>query len=228
MPGQFAVIPIRKLWSASRRLARIPLPDSAELLAASAKLGEQVAVLLDPLQPVDGVTQGDVRGELAAIGPVTRVGGGTLSEGDDLAVTARWGIRGRGGITMPSRGKTIERDYTAEERAALLDGAAALGLAPEAMIACLGETTYDVYLNDRAYWRNVPARVWDYTIGGYQVLKKWLSYRERDLLGRPLSPAEVREVTNIARRIAAILLLGPELDANYSAVKAHTYPWRGA
>ncbi|HEX7101099.1 MAG TPA: type ISP restriction/modification enzyme, partial [Nitrolancea sp.] len=82
--------------------------------------------------------------------------------------------------------------------------------------------------NDRAYWCNVPARVWDFTIGGYQVLKKWLSYRERDLLGRPLSPAEVREVTNIARRIAAILLLGPELDANYSAVKAHTYPWRGA
>ena len=24
----------------------------------------------------------------------------------------------------------------------------------------------------------VPAAVWEYTIGGYQVLKKWLSYRE--------------------------------------------------
>lgn len=111
--------------------------------------------------------------------------------------------------------------------AALLDGAAALGLAPEPVIACLGETTYDVYLNDRAYWRNVLARVWDYTIGGYQVLKKWLSYRERDLLDRSLTPGEVREAMHIARRIAAILLLGPALDANYLAVKAHTYPWPG-
>jgi hypothetical protein len=70
----------------------------------------------------------------------------------------------------------------------------------------------------------VPSRVWEYTIGGYQVLKKWLSYRERELLGRPLKVEEVREVTNIARRIAA-LLLEPELDANYLAVKAHTYDW---
>ena len=48
----------------------------------------------------------------------------------------------------------------------------------------LGETTFDVYLNDRAYWRNVPAAVWGYRLGGYQALKKWLSYRERRVLGR--------------------------------------------
>ena len=36
---------------------------------------------------------------------------------------------------------------------------------------------------------------------------------------------EVREVTNIARRIATILLLEPELNANYEAVKANTYDW---
>jgi hypothetical protein len=29
-----------------------------------------------------------------------------------------------------------------------------------------------------SYWRNVLARVWGYYIGGYQVIKKWLSYRE--------------------------------------------------
>ena len=34
-------------------------------------------------------------------------------------------------------------------------------------------------LNESAYWRNVPEKVWDYTIGGYQVIKKWLSYREQ-------------------------------------------------
>ena len=46
-----------------------------------------------------------------------------------------------------------------------------------------------------------------------------MSYRERDLLGRSLTIDEAREVTNIARRIAAILLVEPELDANYQAVK---------
>jgi hypothetical protein len=65
--------------------------------------------------------------------------------------------------------------------------------------------------------------VWDYTIGGYQVIKKWLSYREQKLLGRPLSHDEAREVQHRARQIAAILLLEPELDANYQAAKAVTY-----
>jgi hypothetical protein len=94
--------------------------------------------------------------------------------------------------------------------------------------ASLGETTYDIYLNDIAYWANVPAKVWEYTIGGYQVMKKWLSYREQPLLGRPLSLDEARAVTQMARRIAALLLLTPALDVNYQSVKAATYAWNGA
>ena len=73
--------------------------------------------------------------------------------------------------------------------------------------AILGDTTFDIYLNDRAYWRNVPAAVWSYKLGGYQVLKKWLSYRESAVLKRPLKPEEVQHFTNTARRITAILLL---------------------
>ena len=67
--------------------------------------------------------------------------------------------------------------------------------------------------------------VWDYTIGGYQVIKKWLSYREKDLLGRGLSPEEVRYVTEMARRIAALIALQPALDDNYRNVVNATYPW---
>ena len=78
--------------------------------------------------------------------------------------------------------------------------------------SALGETTFDVYLNDRAYWRNVPAAVWDYKLGGYQVLKKWLSYREHAVLGRPLTPDEIHHFTQTARRIAAILLLTYKTD----------------
>lgn len=109
--------------------------------------------------------------------------------------------------------------------AAIEQGAAALGLAPEEAFRRLGEETTDVYLNDVAYWRNVPARVWDYHIGGYQVIKKWLSYRERDLLGRDLSLSEVYEVRDMARRIAALVLLEPALDANYLQIKESAYNW---
>ncbi len=86
--------------------------------------------------------------------------------------------------------------------------------------------THDIFLNNTACWSNIPARVWDYTIGGYQVIKKWLSYREHEILGRSLTVEEAREVTQTARRIAAILLLETELDANYERIKATCYDWK--
>jgi len=64
-------------------------------------------------------------------------------------------------------------------------------------------------------------------MGGYQVIKKWLSYREEEVLGRPLGTSEAREVRDIARRIAALLLLEPLLDENYEAVKDSCYLWTG-
>ena len=70
-----------------------------------------------------------------------------------------------------------------------------------------GHTTFDIHLNGNAYWRNVPAAVWRYKLGGYQVLKKWLSYRERPILGRALCRKEVWYFTEVARRIAVIVLL---------------------
>jgi hypothetical protein len=58
------------------------------------------------------------------------------------------------------------------------------------------------------HWKGGLRRMWEYTVG-YQVIKKWLSYRELELLSRPLTPEEAREVMNMARRIAAIVLLEP-------------------
>ena len=114
--------------------------------------------------------------------------------GDDFALTAGWGHFGQGEAVMPGQGRAVERPYTPEERAAL--GGA---------LPTLGETTFDIHLNDRAYWRNVPATVWSYKLGGYQVLKKWLSYRERGVLGRALSASEVAHFAETARRVAALL-----------------------
>jgi hypothetical protein len=54
------------------------------------------------------------------------------------------------------------------------------------------------------------------------VIKKWLSYREREILGRGLTTDEVHAVTGIARRIAAIVLVEPKLDASYKAITEST------
>ena len=198
---------------------RIPMPRSAGIFLASARSGEQIAGLLDVEQPVHGVTHGTLRTDISSIGRIRASTGGQLNPGTgDLSVNARWGYMDSRGAVMPGAGTAIEREYTNEERTAIGEDA----------IVLLGPTTYDIYLNDRAYWANVPARVWDYTIGGYQVMKKWLSYREHSVLGRPLTPDEVQEVTHMARRIAALVLLEPELNRNYEAVKASTYAWPDA
>ncbi len=86
-----------------------------------------------------------------------------------------------------------------------------------------GEPAYDIFLSEACCWRNVPEAVWNYTIGGYQVIKKWLSYREKPLLGRGLTPEEVRHITENARRLTTLLTLHPRLDENYLAAAAREY-----
>ena len=132
---------------------RIPLPGwpdgdapgAAEELAASAVRGRELAQLLDPETPVLGVTTGPLRPEIASIGVPATTDRHNMN-GDDFAVTASWGHFGTGDAVMPGQGQARERDYTSEEQAA-----------PGGAPATLGETTVDVYLNDHAYWRNVPA-----------------------------------------------------------------------
>ena len=182
---------------------RIPLPgwpdgnaaDAAETLAQSAARGRELARLLDPDAPVQGVTQGALRSEIATVAVPATADGRNMT-GDDFALTAGWGHFGTGDAVMPGQGRVVERDYTADERAVLGD-----------VVVTLDETTFDVYLNARAYWRNVPAAVWRYKLGGYQVLKKWLSYREQGVLGRVLKPEEVQHFTETVRRIAALLMV---------------------
>ena len=111
---------------------------------------------IDVEEPVGAVTTGSVRRELRPVGALASVSGRQLDpSAGDLAVTAGWGHGGRGGVTMPGRGRAVERP----------------------------------------------------------------------LLGRDLRPDEARYVTEMTRRIAAILLLEPALDENYERVKADIYAW---
>ena len=75
---------------------------------------------------------------------------------------------------MPAKGKLTERQYGEDEGKAIDAEAAARGLSAKDARSLLGECTFDVYLNGTAYWSNLPANVWGYYIGGYQVIKKWL------------------------------------------------------
>jgi hypothetical protein len=213
---------IRRDWP------RIPLPADRKVLEASAALGEQLAALLDTEATVYGLTSGQITPLPKTVGAINKVGGGQLDpDSNDLAVTAGWGHAGKEGVTMPAKGKLIQRPFNAEELKAIETEAAARGVAADDLRKLLGDGTCDVYLNDTAYWRNIPAAVWEYCIGGYQVIKKWLSYRELELLGRALKPEEAREVMNMARRLMALVLLQPALDDNYRQVKAATYAWPG-
>ena len=101
---------------------------------------------------------------------------GSQMENDDFKITAGWGHHGQNKTVMPGQGKLTQHS--------------------EAV---------DVWLNDHTYWANVPRPVWQYRLGGYQVLKKWLSYRDHKVLNRPLKLDEVNHFTQTARRIAAIL-----------------------
>ena len=182
---------------------RIPVPgwpdgqdeDAQQELLQAAARGRKLARLLDPDTPVSGVTEGSLRAELAALAVPATTDGGNMS-GSDFALTAGWGHFGTGDAVMPGIGRAVPRPFTPSEHPTLA-----------ATLQTLGETTLDIWLNDHAFWRNVPAAVWNYRLGGYQVLKKWLSYRERSVLKRPLHPEEVQHFTDTARRIAAILLL---------------------
>ncbi|MEZ5579687.1 MAG: hypothetical protein R3F40_09950 [Candidatus Competibacteraceae bacterium] len=79
----------------------------------------------------------------------------------------------------------------------------------------LGEETLDVYLNAGCYWKRCRAQ---------RGIQDWAataqcrrSYRELELLGRPLSAYEALEFSGMARRIAALVLPRPKLDENYRA-----------
>lgn len=73
----------------------------------------------------------------------------------------------------------------------------------------------DVLWDDERGWRNIPDEVWDFDLGGFEVLPKWLSYR----VGKPLDSAERENFMCLARRIRRIISLHSSADEIYSAAR---------
>lgn len=191
---------------------RVPLPATEAGLRASAALGQQLAVLLDALQPTPSSIHN-------VVGRIQRTDGTAIQPArGDLDVSAQWGVVQATGTVMPGRGKLVRREFSEAELTAFGQGT---GLLVGAV---------DVFLNETTYWSCIPVAAWEFKIGGFQVLKKWLSYREKgaghpSLLGRAMTPTEVREFTALAQRLTSVVLLGPALDASYETTIAATFSW---
>lgn len=194
---------------------RIPLPDSRALFDSSVDLGTRVADILDTESGLAGITSGPVADHFQMLGVISAT---------DLSLRAGWGSKDSKGRVNPGRGKAEIREWTIAEKTALISGFSKAGITQVRGFELLGRAV-DIYLNGTTYWRAVPEGAWGYFIGGYQVIKKWLSYREQSILGRALTKDEAREVTGMVRRLTALVLLGDELDANYIAVRDKPYSW---
>lgn len=193
---------------------RIPIPSDDDVFRSSAELGARLASLLDAENDVDGVTRGGLAAGLAAI---------ALPFGSDYEATVGWGSvqRKPNGtrLVMPGAGRIVERDWSDAELVALVAIGNRHGLDAETTRSLLGDKALDIHLNGTSGWCAVPEKVWSYTLGGYQALKKWLSYREAEILGRPLRGDEVLHFAKTARRITEILCMGPALDAVHALAR---------
>jgi len=184
--------------------AHLPIPKDAGLLDKLAAAGEQVARLLDANRDARDVVEAVLSPERAKqLGQLRRADGEQLTP-DDLKLTITyWG----GG-----KGKWKPRPFLEEE----VPGAT--------WESSWGERTGDLFLNGQAHFAHVPEAVWTYQLGGYPVLKKWLGYRQADRRGgKPLTEAERRWLRQMIQRIAALLALGPTLDALYQETAAASF-----
>jgi len=72
-----------------------------------------------------------------------------------------------------------------------------------------------VYINEKQYFEEVEPEVWNYYIGGYQVLDKWL----KDRIGRKLSSEDVNHYLKIITTIECTINLQTEIDKLYPEIE---------
>lgn len=184
--------------------AHLPIPKNPVLLERAVSLGDQVARLLDASSDARETFEAVLGQERAKLlGQLRRKDGQPLNE-DDLTITVTyWG----GG-----KGKWLSRPFSDDE------------LPGSGWETAWGEETGDLYLNAEAHFSHVPEAVWRYQLGGYPVLKKWLGYRQADRRqGAAMSDDERRWLRQMIQRLAALLALGPALDAVYQEISANSF-----
>jgi len=176
--------------------AHLPIPKNVAPFDNLVDAGEKVIRLLDANRDARDVIETVLSPERAKhLAQLRRVDGATVTAADLKITVTYWG----GG-----KGRWKPRPFLEDEQA----GAGWEGI--------WGDKTGDLYLNDHTYLAHVPEAVWLYQLGGYPVIKKWLGYRQADRRsGGPLDDGERRWLRQLVQRIAALLAMGPTLDALY-------------
>lgn len=180
--------------------AHLPIPKDHQLFERLVEKGEQVIRLLDADRDASEVIEAVLGHQrMASLGQMRRVDSENLHPADLKIEISYWG---------GSRGGWKPRVYA--------EG--------EVPIESWGERTGDLYINDEAFFANVPEAVWTYQLGGYPVLKKWLGYRQADRRDDgSLTDDERRWLRQVIQRIAALLALGEELDALYQEAVSNAF-----
>lgn len=179
--------------------AHVPVPRDAVDFDLLDEAGGLVAALLDPLAEPRAAIQavlGDYARRLAVLAATDEA---AVREDDLVVVIPHFGS---------ARGGWRPRPFAETE------------IPP----AGLGQSTGDLYINDRVFFHNVPEDVWRYELGGYPVLKKWLGNRDaRRRDNRPLSLSEKDYFRGVVQRIAALLSMRQRLNELYE--RASTDAW---
>jgi hypothetical protein len=76
------------------------------------------------------------------------------------------------------------------------------------------ESAKKVFINKQRYFDGVSKEVWEYRIGAYQVMEKYL----KDRKGRKLLPDEINHYTKMARAIGLTIELQERIDKAYPKV----------
>lgn len=72
-----------------------------------------------------------------------------------------------------------------------------------------------IYINDKQYFDNIEDEIWNYYIGGYQVLDKWL----KDRIGKTLSPEGVNHYLKVITALKYTIELQKEIDKVYPEIE---------
>lgn len=72
-----------------------------------------------------------------------------------------------------------------------------------------------VYINDSQYFAGIDSELWNYYIGGYQVLEKWL----KDRKDRTLTAEDIKHYCKMATALAKTITIQKQIDELYPEVE---------